>query len=311
MNNKEHKFIQSGYEAVYRPAKRVLKDSVTVPYNTRLNIEESNERGIDCGKESTVKNSSYFLNRIPNILQQLGYSKARWFQQIWLDTSENKLSGPASAGQGTNTPLHIENVDIEWVLSFARAKKLFNTVIAPSVFANDKAKEILKSKIEKKLIVLNTNEIEFGDFSKSGRDLEEEYCNFRPLSKIEAYKAGIDALAAALGRFTFYVIPKGKAKKTENGIDVTITSVGVYLRDSFDFNGNQFLGFWRVPGLARIEAPPSEMGQAGRYPRCENDWFQVTNADYREYRNRTKMGHDFLVYSDIKNIDVKRMEFKL
>jgi hypothetical protein len=67
---------------------------------------------------------------------------------------------------------------------------------------------------------------------------------------------------------------------------VTITDVGVYLRDSYDFNGDQHLGFWddsdnSVSTLNFLSGT------------------RVTNEDFRVWRNANGRGGDFLIYSDV------------
>jgi hypothetical protein len=57
---------------------------------------------------------------------------------------------------------------------------------------------------------------------------------------------------------------------------VTVEEVGVYAKDSLDFEGNQFLGWWGY-----------------------NDT-PINNADFRDWRTRHSAGGDFLVYSDMK-----------
>jgi len=60
---------------------------------------------------------------------------------------------------------------------------------------------------------------------------------------------------------------------------VTITEVGVYVRDSFDFNDHsQFLGFW-----GHRDTP-------------------VNNATFREWRTKFSKGGDYEVFSDIKRV---------
>lgn len=57
----------------------------------------------------------------------------------------------------------------------------------------------------------------------------------------------LDELTAALGRFAIFVIVSGAAERDDSTTLVTISKIGVYIRDSFDFNGDQALGYWRKP----------------------------------------------------------------
>src|SRR5207244_11542544 len=77
----------------------------------------------------------------------------------------------------------------------------------------------------------------------------------------------LDDLFAALGKFTFRVTVGGRV----SGKNVTITDVGVYLSDSYDFDGFQFLGCWNVCTNA-VETGPVCSGSTA-----------VTNEDFREW----------------------------
>jgi hypothetical protein len=63
---------------------------------------------------------------------------------------------------------------------------------------------------------------------------------------------------------------------TSQGLVVTVAEVGIYVKDSFDFNDDQFLGFWGYR-----DTP-------------------TNNSDFREWRDQNNAGGDFLVFSDIK-----------
>jgi hypothetical protein len=95
-------------------------------------------------------------------------------------------------------------------------------------------------------------------------------------------------LVAALGAFTFRVVVAGSVTPVlPGGHEVTITKVGVYVRDSFDFEGFQFLGFWD-DATNTVSAINPLAGTA------------VFNSSFREHRDKYHLGGDFLVFSDLK-----------
>jgi hypothetical protein len=63
-------------------------------------------------------------------------------------------------------------------------------------------------------------------------------------------------------------------------LTMTVDEVGVYVKDSFDFEGDQFLGFWGYR-----DTP-------------------YNNSDFREWRMANHAGGDFLVFSDIKRTKI-------
>lgn len=73
-----------------------------------------------------------------------------------------------------------------------------------------------------------------------------------------------------------------------------VTSVGVYVRDSYDFVDEQSLGYWN-----------SRTNYAGRNF-LKGD--KVSNASFRDYAKKTGKGADFLVYSYIKITTLEKAE---
>jgi hypothetical protein len=118
--------------------------------------------------------------------------------------------------------------------------------------------------------------------------LDADYVNYRT---VDFGCFDLDDMTAALGRFTFRVVVVGSITP-ETGSHrsrhrVTITNVGVYIRDSFDFNGNQFLGYWDDSDNS-VSMVNFLSGDA------------VSNADFRSWRSTHGRGGDFLVFSDVK-----------
>ena len=100
----------------------------------------------------------------------------------------------------------------------------------------------------------------------------------------------LDDMLAALGRFNLRMAVSGYVKEK----CAFITSVGVYVRDSYDFVGDQSLGYWN-----------SQTNYAGKnFLRGD----KVSNASFREYTAKTGKGADFLVDSDIKVTRLQKAE---
>ena len=60
--------------------------------------------------------------------------------------------------------------------------------------------------------------------------------------------------------------------------------------DQYDFEGHQFLGFWDIESHRASLLPIIP-------PSCLS-W--VDNGSFRSWRDRTNMGGDYFVYSDVK-----------
>lgn len=299
MGGNRERILGYGNRALRANTEKVLEDRVT---RTRVADADSDAKAeqLQCGKYWPVRDAAAFVPNIRRIMAALKWDVAARFQSVWVNTYANQLVGKLEAGAGTTEPLRIVDVSLDWVLEFERAREVYDSVVSPGVFANAKARAVLQARVEKKFQSSGTQEVPLGDLTAAGLAREAEYINYRALG---TYAGGyeVDELTGALGRFTIHVIPAGTAKRDETKTTVTIAKIGVYLRDGYHFEEEQNLGWWRLPNLMQV-APYSESLRMETYPRCSDDWFRMTNHAFRRYRDRTDFGHDFLIYSDIKEI---------
>ena len=109
----------------------------------------------------------------------------------------------------------------------------------------------------------------------------------------------LDGLKAALGRWNFFIHVEGKVEVLTQpsgwgrylehfykDYRVSITRVGVHVRDSFDFEGWQPLGCWN--------AKKKEVGSVF----CDGGT-SVDNDSFRDWRTVNGRGGDFQLYSDL------------
>ena len=201
------------------------------------------------------------VTAIPGIMTANGWNNGAALQKRW-------FSNPAIGSQLPDTT----TIKMSWVLGYARAKKIYDEIINQKLYVNAAAKaQILKTHGNK--------DGAFGDFTLPVPVLDKESIQFRVVGF--GLTDAIDDLSAALGNFTFRVVVKGCATKGAIGI----TQIGIYVKDSFDFQGDQDLGYWN-----------KATNYGGRNP------FKgtlVSNSDYRAYAQKTGFGGDFLVFSDL------------
>ncbi len=117
----------------------------------------------------------------------------------------------------------------------------------------------------------------------------------------------LDDMYGALGKAIVKVGVVGHALSEQNPETKEVRNLfhveylGFYVRDHYDFNGLQYLGTWtedRV--LTRAETVLTMTAHGQVIIRLKDGPFAaVTNGDFREYRNKTGKGGDFIIYSDI------------
>jgi hypothetical protein len=130
---------------------------------------------------------------------------------------------------------------------------------------------------------------------------------------VEQATAPLDDLYGALGSYLMrvagagYVEPikddKGKVIKHR----VHLQKVGIFIRDTYDFNGDQPLGQWNFNDVKRIgffndnvmiNQSCHEVDKKDAKKETET-YFEVNNTDFDAYRKKFGKGGDFVIYSDV------------
>jgi hypothetical protein len=244
---------------------------------------------------------THFVQNVPHLMHQKQWFEGETLQNKWFGSAENQLVGEAKDGKGSNHDLDIDTTTItmKWLLTYPRAKAVYDSIFKEQVYANKASQDRLLTRLVTSYYLqsisswsqhLSSSRTRFkigGDPGPNVRLREKLYVNSRACNDPAIYKPTLaDGLTAALANFNFFVLIKGEATDNGKGYDVSIAEVGVYVRDSYDFEDDpgawfsQPLGVWRLPGMMSVP-------------------HYVTNSDYRDYRTATKQGGDFLIYTDV------------
>jgi hypothetical protein len=238
------------------------------------------------------------IPQLPRIMRKKGWLRAAALMERW---QHNPANNDAKRG----TP-DIHTVSMIWVLSFERAARVFDQMVIDRIWMNEAG----RAEISRMLSLNGLLPSGQGGARRFG-ELPENICppphfmialhdkfhiQTRKFQQ-SALSAPVDELTAALANFSFHVIAVGEVRhmgrgQTGSRYEVSIRRVGIYVRDTYDFDdrGSSFsqpLGFWACS--------PEYAGKdplRGRY---------VTNATLNAWRDKHGKGRggDFLVFSDI------------
>jgi len=100
-------------------------------------------------------------------------------------------------------------------------------------------------------------------------------------------------MGGSLGQFQMRIVAEGKLKISGSDHEFCYEKVGIYIIDSYDFNGSQPLGYWDFNNNKVTNNPIVGMGGAYTY---------VNNDTFRNWRTNIGKGGDFMVFS---NVEVK------
>jgi len=259
-----------------------------------------------CKEGTWLPNIIHAVPHIPIVMENIGWVLSAKFQRRWLDGKSLVLLGRASDGDGfdgTNVvPMPIEQISMDWLLKYPAVGSLKDDLIRKRSF-NKNADNLLKRRIVD-LFASNpgAGSVWYGQ-AVDGIPREKEYTNYISLSK---YDMGFNDFTGALGRFSLYSIPFAVATIDGDIVKVQIQKLGIYLRDSYDFNGYQYLGRWNLAkNLVGYEDGYLLKFQRKLGSICISQDIDMENWVYDRYRLLTGHGEDFLIYSDIHYVERK------
>jgi hypothetical protein len=231
---------------------------------------------------------AFSITQIPGIMTALSWLPAAALMLDWFSRSPN--SAPASG-----TP-NVSAITVSWANGFSRARSVYDSMIADRVWVNSAARALIQSRLIAAGLPSPGATLSFGTVSGSAPTLHSTHVNHRPVS--QGLTAPLDGLAGALANFDFYVIVEGAITDigssprwslfTRRSYRVDIARLAIYIRDSYDFNGDQPLGCWDP-----VANTVSRTGLGRPNETC------VNNATFRTWRAANSRGGDFYAYSNL------------
>ncbi len=241
------------------------------PVEIMVRVSEVGGKGASKGKKATIlfhfeAEVPFSLRAIPGIMTANGWHLGSKFMNRW-------FASPAKIRPADGQPDETESVTMDWVLGFARAKKAYDEILSLKPLKTPNCQKVIKQKY-------GSHIGQFGDFSLPISQLHQHHIQYRLVtSKPLIDVTEVDDLLAALGDFHFYVTLKGVADSKE----IRITHVGVHVHDEYEFNGEQRLGYW------------NHETNCGGFNKLKGN--TVTNQSFNKYRESTRQGGDFIIYS--------------
>ena len=255
------------------------------------------------------------LSKLPVAMRRMGWHTSAALMQRWFDSPGWQMPEAWKTDRGQPQSMDLPSaqcdeslVKMSWALGFDRCKVAVKAV--ESYLANPKAITRLQELL-KKAGWQKSGTVSLGSSSFSARELDEaSQVNFVPLGSSED---PLDDMYGALGIATLKIAVVGKTFNQKDPVThrsrnyFQVEQVGFYIRDNYDFNGLQFLGVWtgdRVLSKKEMLMAAIPSGQS-IYKWSSEEFALVRNNDFRKYREKTGMGGDYVLYSDVlwKNVD--------
>ena len=220
---------------------------------------------------------SFDIRKIPTIMRNHHWLNAARLMDIW-------FAKPTSIAPNYGAPDTASIRMDAWVLTFPRARAVYDQLMNDRVWINTAAQAEIGKMLRHKGCIAPISQ-PFGNLNQTVETHDADYINYRVVS---FGVSELDDMSAALGKFTFRVLVSGwLTAGGASGYQVAISEVGIYIRDSYDFQGEQDLGYWDdADNAVSMVNPLSGTG--------------VSNKDFRDWRSKNGRGGDFIVFSDIK-----------
>jgi hypothetical protein len=242
------------------------------------------------------------IESIPTAMRRMGWTVSaqlmeRWLRApAWVLPAEWKKQGTAPELMPSFTQMDQTTVRMSWAMSHQRLREAMDQLRAK--MANEPARELLSTRTA--ATELTPEWTIFGSRVHTAFRLDQ-------LHQSNAIRFGslsdpLDDMYGSLGKATLKVALIGEAKRDPSSGKVTIsaTHAGYYIRDTYDFNGFQFLGAWTKSGVLGSIQPPTPLTSQGVISHLDREpASHVFNHDFQAYRRATGCGGDFIVYSDV------------
>jgi len=256
----------------------------------------------------------------------------KWFANPAYKMSQLTKEGKTDAREYPPKLVDTSTVKMNWVLSFPRAKKEYDKIFGtrsffsstPPIYESEAARNELVRKLAKSGKFSDRQAV-FGNLQDPVQEINQnsqfQYQQIgNTLFNVTSYgKAAtkdvflgdldLDDLWGALGDFLLKIAGEGEVipetsmvkKRTQSGAnmvryyDVQVNKIGVYVRDTYDFNGTQYLGHWRKNAgpHVRLYALGASRGD------CPNDFVKINNEHFVMHREQSSKGGDLLIFSDV------------
>lgn len=265
------------------------------------------------------------IQDVPKAMRKVGMPMAARLQERWFAGQENySRSAPDLRNEIDQNGVHYApamvdstTVKMEWILSFARAKRALGELIQAQV-RKPEALKALQSVLapyrnHQDVLGWNAAHSNFLEYHKKFQ-FQRQKVNATWGQQIAEFlrrstmAGGVpDDLTGALGSFNLYAaVQYARFEPANSDRAAIVTHVSVYVRDPYEFSDDQYLGHWSPGHVAVVPAHQAASGKGWlKYPVVEgsvydNDsvLYPVTNRDYRDWRQQHGQGGDFMIYTD-------------
>ncbi|WP_227458158.1 DUF6402 family protein [Cupriavidus pauculus] len=261
-------------------------------------------------KGKVVEADVMYLDEIPVAMDRMGWRVSaalmrRWFstKPAWAMPAHSRTAKVSSRSGVLSSRVDDKTVKMDWLLGFNRVLPVMEDLCSNWNNVNGR-RELMRTLYEAGWTRGKTIRIGYG--ISSAKEIDDACTiNFRPIG---GYVDTLDDLSGSLfkANLKLAIVGETSSSRFHNKDTFEIKKIGVYVRDTYDFNALWLeetvigLGIWNrnrcltKAEMAAYKAAPM-LERALKFP----DFVPVKNSDFRRWQGARNEGADFYVFSDI------------
>ncbi len=305
----------STYASLSAPTHTPIIDATQPSFSSSNNVLNSITPTLDTDQKSEDSDTEFTVTDISNVMNnKLNWPKSAEVMDLWFSLPAREMTDKEK--KNDTKAIHFPDAYINstlfnwiWLEQFDVVNKALNAL--KGRLDNDAAKGIIKTRLIN-FLTKNKSAISNGNRFDNGMSVAELHSNWQYQLANVSYDLGeVDDLYGSLGNFALYaaikrfsVFPIGN-----NRYQVVIPEVAVYMRDTYDFIGSQYLGHWNFDGMGLnlVGGVANKISFEWTLPAwiLKNGVADAFgNSDFNSYRESENKGGDLLLFSDIKLLPV-------
>lgn len=250
------------------------------------------------------------LTDLPGIMDNMGWDVAPKLMKKWFSGKAYNMTEDDRKFYDRHPllipPARYDDsiVTIAWAQNFKRFLECRDLIMANML--TPKSREVLEVRLRR--LGWPATAPRLGHEGMSARELNE-VCQIQT-QEFGSLSNTIDDMYGALGIANVQLAVVGYVRRVFGKADVfVIEKLGLYIKDVYEFNGDQFLGVWtreKTLGKAEIVSrfidrilAPWAAAMAGHTIEESSPIFTAWNEDFKNYRKACGKGGDFIIYSDV------------
>jgi hypothetical protein len=248
----------------------------------------------------------FTIRDLPAVMRRNGWAVGATLMDRWFGRGARAMTGAEKTGETGSPDIETTAVTMAWALTFDRAVQANNHLIASWNTGERRGPShgVIASRLRAWRASNPTRPgrpFRFGDLRRPATHVDAT-CQVNRDRIESSMFSSIDDFYAAMGNALVKLAVSGVVTPLPGDRwRLTIDEIGTYIRDTYDFNGDQRLGAWGPSGFSRAAVLAPDIPIIAE--RTQNDdgqrYFSVNNSSFRAYRNHYRRGGDFVIFSDI------------